>query len=474
MMNQIQLEVHAQVEDERRKRIQHAWQAYHGDSPKPLRPTKSDPRAEDNVRLNFGRLVVDKGVSFLFGSELCFEVDPSDNAEAEEGKESKADLWLEKCWAANRKMTTLHRLGINGGVTGDVFLKLKAADPLRGKPFPRVVVLDPQNVQVRVRADDWEEVDSYLIQWHGVDPGSNPPVAVAYRQTIQRDGNAWVITDEESRGNVAAWKQTAEERWPYPWSPVLHCQNLPSPNEYYGLSDLEPAVLEANGAINFVVSNLNRIIRIHAHPKTWGRGFAATEMKIGVDEMIVLPSEEGELQNLEMLSDLSSSLAHLAQLKDAYHEITRIPAVATGKVENLGQLSGLALRILYGPLVELTETKRLVYGEMLQELCNRLLELGGFGGEHEIKLQWSSVTPTDQQADATTATLWDQLGVSKDTILTKLGFDPEVEEQKRSEEAAEAGNVGNVLLQQFDKGQAVPGNPAPEKLPVAPMAGSKQ
>lgn len=463
MINQMQLEQYVAAEEERLARIQKAWQAYGGDSPKPLKATKSDPRADDNIRLNFSRLIVNKSVSFLFGTDLCFEVDPTEKEAHEKTGEpaprSPEQKWLDGCWKANRKMTTLHRLGLNGGVTGDVFLKLKAANPARGRRFPRIVVLDPQNVQVRCRADDWEEVDSYLIQWHGVDPTANPPVAVAFRQTIARDGAVWAITDEISRGGRGGWQTLQTERWPYPWAPVLHCQNLVSPNEYYGLADLEPDVLEANHTINFVESNLNRIIRIHAHPKTWGKGFQAGQMSIGVDEMIVLPSEDGELRNLEMLGDLSSSLAHLAQLKDAYHEITRIPAVATGKVENLGQLSGLALRILYGPLVELTETKRLTYGELLDEANGRLLEMGGFGTEHEVAAHWPPVTPTDSYGDAQTGVLWDQLGVSNDTILQKLGFDPDAEQAKRAEEDATKANVGAATLEGFDNG-AGPGQPA--------------
>jgi SPP1 Gp6-like portal protein len=474
MLTQLMLEQFEVAERERLLRIRQAWKAYHGQTERPLRETKSDPKGADNVRLNFGRLFVNKGVSFLFGMDLQFEVDGE--------KKSEADTWLSECWDANRRMTTLLRLGINGGVCGHAFLKLIAPAPPRpggkppgtpgegGRPYPRIVVLDPACVTVRWQPDDYEQVISYTIHWHGVDPRTSKPVA--YRQVIERvpspesqvpsqlgtrdfgcplgGGTYWLITDQESHEDRGIWVTTREAGWPFPWAPVLHCQNLPCPNEFWGLSDLEEDVLAANHALNFVVSNINRILRIHAHPKTWGSGFSATELRIGVDETIVLPGQDAKLQNLEMLSDLSSSLDFARQLKEALHEIARIPEVATGKVENLGQLSGLALQILYGPLVELTGTKRLLYGELLEELGNRLLELGGYGGGHRITTQWPQVLPNDPKGEAETALLHGELGVSRDTLISRLGMDPVVEREKRRREQEEE----DAAAQEWERQQA--------------------
>src|SRR5581483_3337211 len=134
------------------------------------------------------------------------------------------------------------------------------------------------------------------------------------------------------------------------WSPVVDAQNLPCPNEFWGIADLEDDSLDLNKAINFAISNINRIIRFHAHPKTWGRGFQSNQLNIAVDETIVLPGE-ASLQNLEMTSDLSSSIRHYEKLREALHEIARIPEVATGVMTSLGPLSGVALQVLYQPLV---------------------------------------------------------------------------------------------------------------------------
>lgn len=444
MIEQMMQEQFVAAERERQARIARAWQRYHGDWPRPLRSTKSDPQGEDNVTVNYARLIVDKGVGFLFGWDLDFEVDGQ--------RESAAEAWLEACLKANRKMTTFHKLGVNGAVGGHTFVKVLPADAGRyGHPYPRLVVWDPACVSLRWNPEDCEEILSYTYQWHGVHPQTAQPCA--YRQVVEREGDGWLISDQESPGASCTWRTLGEPQvWPFSWSPVFHCQNLPCPNAVWGLSDLEEDVLRANQALNFVWSNLNRILRLHAHPRTWGKGFNASQLDVAVDATIVLPGEKGELHNLEMLSDLSSSLEFGRRLKEALHELARVPEVATGKVEDLGQLSGLALQILYGPLVELTRTKQLTYGELLSELGARLLELGGYGAGHAVCAQWPSLIPSDPKGEAEAALLHEQLGASKDTLLTRLGFDPKAEAEKKQAEEESAAHLMSNQLRRFDHG----------------------
>ncbi len=427
-------EIAALDEISRAARFKKVWDAYYGRFAKPLKVKLNQP--DDNVLVNFARVVVDKGVSFLFGQDVAFEISETEETAAEE--------WLDACWDANRKMTTLQKLALNGAVTGHAFVKIV---PQQGA-YPRLVVLDPSTVTVRWETDDIQQVVSYRIQYPAIDPDTGKPMAV--RQLIERDSQVWRITDQVSRADSTTWTTTSEAVWPHPWPPIADCQNLPAPNEYWGISDLEDDVLQLNHSINFVLSNLARIIRYHAHPKTWGRGFTANQLNIAVDETIVLPSADAELRNLEMVSDLSSSIALYERLREALHEVSRVPEVATGKLENVGSLSGVALQILYQPLIEKTETKRRTYGDLLIELNRRLLALGGYGEDNRTVLHWPELLPGDPKAEAETALLHQQLGVSQATILEKLGYNPELEAQKR-----EAGSqqLGATMLSAFEQGQ---------------------
>jgi len=425
----------------RLRRYREAWEAYHGDFPEPLKARKDrDGRlvgADDNIIVNYARAIVDKGVSFLFGQDVKFELDETEQTEEE--------TWLEECWAENGGITALQKLALNGAICGQAFVKV--AVPNGNRRYPRVIVLDPANVAVGYDPGDIDDVRWYRIQYAGIDPQTEKPVS--YRQIIERDGITWRISDQEARGNEN-WRTLRSEVWPYAWPPVADCQNLPMPNEYYGLSDLPEDVLRLNRGINFVLSNLARIIRFHAHPKTWGKGFTADRLQVAVDETIVLPNENAELHNLEMASDLASSIALYERLREALHEVTRVPEVATGKLDNVGALSGLALQILYQPLIEKTETKRRTYGELVVELNRRLLAMGGYGEDYRTVIHWPELLPSDPFQEAQAALLYQQVGVSNDTLLQQLGFDPDLERQKRE---AGAAALGETVLAAFEHGE---------------------
>ncbi len=410
---------------------QRAWAAYFGDFRKPLKVRKGVP--DDNVVVNFVRIVVDKGVAFLFGHEPRFEISELEDTRAEE--------WLAEVWRRNRKMQFLQKVALNGAVCGHAFVKI-----VPGEPFPKLVNLSPEYVHVVTDPDDIDEVVRYVIQYPAVGPQGE---RLVIRQVIERDdGGRWLVTDQVSERDKP-FVTRSEAVWPWSWPPIADCQNLPSPNEYYGIPDVEQDVIDLNDAINFVLSNMARIIRFHAHPKTWGKGFTANQLKVAVDETIVLPSPDAELHNLEMQSDLEASIRLYERLREALHEVTRVPEVATGKLDRAGALSGVALQILYQPLLEKTRMKRMTYGELLVELNRHLLEMGGFGPDNVTTIHWPELLPKDALAERQAALIDQQLGVSQDTILQRLGFDPELE---RAKSEASSARLAERMLEAFDRG----------------------
>lgn len=433
------LEALTQAEQERLRRIAKAWDAYHGEHPRPLRVRPGGP--DDNVAVNFTKVFVLKGVAFLFGDSPTWELAEGENTEAEE--------YLEDVWGQRRRIL-LKNYALNGAVTGHPFLRIRIDRMERGRPFPRLVLLDPATVFPSWEADDVENVWRYRIQFTGLNREAKQ---VTFRQLIERDGSGafWQITDQVSVGGSNTWQTVAEERWPWSFPPIVHNQNLPAPNEFWGLADLEADVVRLNFGLNAVVSNLNKILRLWSHPRTVARGLPQNQ-RIYVDPegVINLPNLESDLKTLEMTSDLSGAIRFLMELRQYLHEVARVPEVATGRLENTGQLSGVALQILYEPLVEATEDKRGTYGEALAELNRRLLAIGGFGEDQDVTLHWPELLPSDPLQERQAAVIDQQLGVSTDTLLQRLGYDPDVEREKR--EAASA-DLGEGLLRNFDQGE---------------------
>lgn len=420
------LQQHAQTKLERQARMSRAWDAYLGRYPAPLKTRPGQP--DDNVTPNFARPIVDLGVSFLFGKEIKFELT--------EGKTTEAEAWLDNVWRKNNKMSLLARAGIAGAVTGHCFIKIAL-------PGPRLIVLDPALMDVRLAADDIDRVEAFIMEWSAYDGDD----LTHRRQEIVADGGRWVIRDLAARPG-REWETVAEAVWPYPFPPIVHCQNLPDPTDFWGEADLSEDVLTLIQSLHATLSNIQRILRYHAHPKVWGRGFQARNLNMAVDDVIVFPNTDAELRVLEMNSDLRAAREHYEALKKALHEITRIPEAAFGHVDSGGVLSGVALQIRFAPLLDKTEMKRRLYGDMLTELCRRLLIVGGFD-DAEVLIHWPPALPTNDREAAETALILKQLGVSDWTLLQRLGFDPELEAARREYSAAEAGKK---ILEAFDAG----------------------
>ncbi len=424
-------------EGDRLERMRRAWDNYYGRMSDTIKVKPGQP--DDNVKINFNRLIVDKGVSFLFGHKVEFDIG-GDQGETQ--PDEAAEEWLDQVWEANRKDTLLHKLALNGGVCGTAFLKIQ----LRPGDVPRLVLVDPETVQVTTAPDDVERIERFVIAYTSQDLNGDP---VMVRQTVTRNGQTWLIVDEigNPKAPMNMWRETGRSVWPYAFPPIFCCQNLPAPSEFWGVSDLEDDVTGLVRAISFSASNTQRVIRYHGHPKTVASGITASELRMGVDETVILPNPDAKVYNLEMQSDLTASISFYKELKSALHETSHVPEVATGKVESTGGLSGVALEILYQPILERTHVKQLMYGDMLKELCAALLEIGGYPGQ-TIELIWPEVLPRDPLAERQAALIDQQLGVSNDTLMTKLGYDPETEAQKK---AAQQPSMAEAMLTAFDQ-----------------------
>jgi hypothetical protein len=416
------------------------WNYYRGHHRKPLTVRQGSP--DDNVILNLSKRVVNKGVQFLFGKSVDFEIDEDDGRTPEE-------QYLDEVWGTDEeKHTWLQQAGINGSVTGTAVARLYEPVPGVGFNLPRMVVIDPMLLDVVSAEDDVTDVRGYHIIWKSGDTWKR------HRFDVQDNGE-WMIAEEVARTNNVDWQLVNETVWPYPFAPIVTCQNLPTPNEFWGMSDLEEA--DINDAINFTASNIARILKFHAHPKTIGTGFAFNQLQnTAVDEFWTIPNEAAKVFNLEMQSDLASAYNYLQLLRATYAKVTGVPELDPENV-NVGALSGFALRILYGDLLETTQTKRNTYGMFLSELNTRMLALGNMAeyGSMVVRNVWQDPLPSSGLEQAQTLQIDRNNGLSVDTYLTRRGYDVEMEASRRADETAQRATLGEELLRQFETGAQV-------------------
>lgn len=430
---------------ERLQRLAKSLQAYDGRLEPCLKSTPSDPYAKDNIRFTWPRMAVDKGASFLFGPGVKFHV-TTPGTDGENQPDEALEALLEQFWQFNQKDILLHEIAVNGGIFGDAFVKIVPS----AKPgeMPRLVNLSPEWVYPFTKVDDYTDVYAYRIQWHGVEVRNGEQVVVYRRQRIERDENglAWMIYDEEQvqRAAIGYAPQPFVDKWsllqdpvkhPFGWCPIVHIQNLPSPNEFWGRADLEDDQVGIAQSANFVASNIKRIIRHHAHPQPYGVGLnPKTELESAPGKLWQLP-QGTSLGLLEMGGDLASSMSMLDRLREEFWLSCRIPGVSIGRVDDKGPQSGVALRVQYQPLLELTATKEKLYGAALNTINRNVLELMGQSAEgRDITCGWPERLPRDKFAEAQAAVELQAAGVSKKTTLEDMGYDWSAEsEQKKSE-----------------------------------------
>lgn len=406
-----------------RMRLENGAQAlryYDGLEPdKILRVKPGD--VDDNVATNYAATIVDKGVSFLFGEELGIEI-------GSEGDDS-GEAFLEEVWPMDARSVDLVDLGTNGAIFGHAWLKI-ALDAGR----PEIYVLDSQNMSAEWDKKNYKRVNLYRNQYNTTDDAGQP---IIWREDTIRNGNQWQIVESYSTPDKSGWIEVSRVNWPYEFAPVFECKNLPKPNEFYGRADLSRYVLALIFYLARVDSLINKIIRAHASPKPVARGLKPQDLKIGTEEILYLPSVEQKLELLEMSGDLRGAMDFRKQLREALSEVSHVPEVATGKLDSIGQLSGLALKILYGPLLDQTVKKRRLYGKLVKDAVSALLQIGGKGGL-PITLRWPNPMPSDENAALNNALIKKQIGVSSDTLLLELGYDPDQEKEKRQADAEEA------------------------------------
>lgn len=373
----------------RRELFERYWNYYRGNHKKHLRQRQGSP--DDNVILNYCRKIVNTGVDFLFGKPIDFSVDGN------EFERSEQEQYLDTILAPDplngfHYGDLLNDVAVFGAVTGTAFVRLyNTGDIYPDKPA--LVAINPALVDVTTNPDNIQEPTEYRITWQSGD--------VWKRDKITRlDNGFWQIVRETRSAKSGRDWQAEDEPvvWPYQWPTIFHCQNLKNPQSFWGDSDLTDADL--NDTINFIASNTNRIIKFHAHPRTIGLNISKDQIQAtGIDEFWAVNQDGANIYNLEMSSDLGSSLAHLDRLTSSFHQVTATPDLSPDRVQ-VGALSGFALSILYGPLLAKTEGKRRRYGAMIQRINAALLELGGFGQNIVTEIKWPNPLPVDKAEKA--------------------------------------------------------------------------
>ena len=426
------------ITDEDRKRqhlIADAWKAYNGMLDKPLERMPGQP--DDNVMSNRCQPIVDKGIDFLFGKEVDISLD--------EGAPKKAQQFLDDVWGdKEQRLPLLQRWGMNGAMSGQAYLRIVPDN----KGHYRLVGVDPSTVFVQTAPQDCETVLRFAIEYGCEEYRNGRPVKVFYREEISRidpDGDAsQMMPDDDDTWQIQHWTQVAQNNfqpkntgwtpagppilWPYPFAPLFSNQNLPKPNDFWGTADITPDLVEVNKALNLVQSNISRVNKLYGQPIVYATGVSESSLDIRPGRITVLPpTPESKMGAVPITSDLTNALKFSDNLRSDMDEQSAVPGVATGRIASIpsGRMSGIAIELLFMPLLTKTEKKRCLYGKTIIDVCKALLTLNNMPSDFDITISWQYPLPVNDLEDVQAAVMKLQAGVSKTEIMRELGYDPD-------------------------------------------------
>lgn len=441
---------------ERIKLIDAYWKYYReGGARKPLKIRPGQP--DDNVMLNYCQQAIDKSVSFFAPKPPTFVV--PDGMQREPGPDGKlvnvlspeqeaVNTFLEE----NEFDHQIVDIALSGFISGHNFIRLYPPDNMEkitpDNP-PRMALIDPRKAIAFWDVSNIRRLLFYRIMWT-VSEDVFRIQDIVPTWMVNKATNAdqqpdlslgWEIIEYECKGEMGERKQVGRDHWEHPFAPMIDWKNKHAPHEYYGESDLCGADL--NDAINFIASNTARIIKYHAHPKTVGTGVDPQAIKsTSVDGFYAIP-DNASITNLEMQSDLSSSLNYLNKLESAFFTQMHVLDTSTIK-DKVGGLTNFGVRMLYKDMADAADTKHSLYGSGLAETVRRALVMMGIEALKKPKDEWVDPLPSNILELTNALKVQKDMNViSEQTIQEQLELDP-VKEAERMDE--QGGNETNALV----------------------------
>lgn len=426
------------------------WAYYDGHHKPHLAAQKDDH--DDNIIINNIEIIAEKLAGFLIGDGVTFDAGGDDEP-------GEADEAIEELWEVNRGEILQNNLALAGCVEGHLAVLLTPQTDDNGNMvdgLPRLTRIKQKHF-----AAFWDPFDMRRVLWYRLQSGSLRRDYV--RGLISEDDRtadhdnvpAWSVVEWRSKTDPVKvafgrsgidWKLQSVTPWMFPWPPLVDWQNLPNVNDYYGKSDLSSPI-HLNDALNFVISNLNRIVKHYADPKTIGIGFKATDMvPTQVGGFYTVPNEKANIYNLEMKSDgaLARWLAEI--VSGALWQSGGVVDPQTMK-DQIGALTNFGLKILFTDAIRKVDKKRLLFGEALEAINKYSLELAGVEVPDTVTTIWPDVLPEDEKEEAETLGMdLDRQAISLQTYRERRGYDNKTEEGRRAEEQTNNPNPLAGLL----------------------------
>lgn len=222
-----------------------------------------------------------------------------------------------------------------------------------------------------------------------------------------------------------------------PYGAIPYCvfPNLRLPWQTWGRSDvarlidLQDAYNDAHADLDDMMQIANAILLVY--------GSESEDLSVQPGVIWEMP-EASRVEVLDLLQNSSSDARHtyLDRLRVELGQQARVPDLALG-LDDIASASGTALQIQLGPLLRLVARKRLSRSQAHRHRARLIARLGTLyqglpPAEHLApSVYWTEAIPSDRSVELANATAELALGVSRETLISRIGYDDATAELTR-------------------------------------------
>ncbi len=362
-----------QAELLRVQRYNEHWRFYYG---KQWIHDRED--ADPLVTINYSKFIVEKGVSWLVKNGFDTEVP--------EATKHVVSPFLDEVWRYNEKMQFLYLMAQTGGVTGDSFILVTYEEPtemaMRRNPNSQGSIKidllgseqvypswDPLNIKtltaVRIETIYYEDRNQ-LTKVDRDDKANHQGRTLNVKRFTQIITPDYIIEQFEG-GDPRVRRNILGEIM------VVHIANTGLAREFYGMSDLD-GLIDLQRELNEKSTDVSDVINYHAQPTTVIQGAKASHLERGPKQIWSGLPVDAKVFNLGLDSDLSASMNWVAFVKKSMLEIAEIPEIVV-ETPPISNTSGVALHLMYQPIVDKTKRKIPFYESGLERINYLILRI---------------------------------------------------------------------------------------------------
>jgi len=332
---------------------------------------------ETQMVFNYYRALTDYIINFSFSKGVHFS--------SPKQTEGIVPNLLSRVWEVdNDKGTVLWEMGQQGSVSGDCFVKIAYEEAYQdsigrfhaGKV--RVLPLNAAFCFPEFHPHDRERLIRFKLKYRfwGTSLEGTRQV-FTYTEILTEDIIEEYINDEliDSRPN------------PLGVIPIVHIPNVRVSGSPWGLADCYD-IIPINRTYNEVSTDIADIVNYHAAPVTVITGAKASQLEKGANKVWGGLPKDAKVTNLEGGGNgLKGAMEFLALMKKAMHEMVGVPENALGQAQPISNTSGVALSILFQPMMNKWNQKTTQYARGIQRI-NEIILLNLAIKEPEA-MQWN-------------------------------------------------------------------------------------